>query len=111
LKERVGESRLVVESDLDYRSAGRSLHEHEYLRIRSEVARVFPPGHLQSPVMPLALHEALVFWVSHHHANRSGGLRDGEDVAGDELWRDLWWSVALIGVVLIAVSGIGWLAF
>ncbi|HEV8683587.1 MAG TPA: hypothetical protein VGS09_12570 [Actinomycetota bacterium] len=39
------------------------------------------------------------------------GLRDGEDIAGDELWRDLWWSVALIGVVLIAVSGIGWLAF
>jgi hypothetical protein len=44
----------VVESDLHYRLAGRSLHEHEYLRIRSEVARVFPPGHLQSPVPPLA---------------------------------------------------------
>ena len=36
--------------------------------------------------------------------------RDDEDIARDELWRDLWWSAALIGVVLIAVSLVGWLA-
>jgi hypothetical protein len=38
------------------------------------------------------------------------GARDDEDVARDELWRDLWWSATLIGVVLIAVSLVGWLA-
>lgn len=38
------------------------------------------------------------------------GARDDEDIARDELWRDLWWSAALIGVVLIAVSLVGWLA-
>jgi hypothetical protein len=37
------------------------------------------------------------------------GPRDGEDIARDELWRELWWSVALIGAVLTAVSGIAWL--
>jgi hypothetical protein len=39
------------------------------------------------------------------------GLREGEDIGGDELWRELWSSVVLIGVVLIAMSVIGWLAF
>jgi hypothetical protein len=39
-----------------------------------------------------------------------GDARDDEAVARDELWRDLWWSAALIGVVLIAVSLVGWLA-
>jgi hypothetical protein len=39
------------------------------------------------------------------------GLREGEDIRGDELWRELWASIVLIGVVLIAVSVIGWLAF
>lgn len=38
------------------------------------------------------------------------GVRDDEDIARDELWRDLWWSAALIGVVLTAVGLIGWLA-
>ena len=41
-------------------------------------------------------------------------VRDGpherEDIRGDELWRELWSSIVLIGVVMIAVSAIGWLA-
>jgi hypothetical protein len=39
------------------------------------------------------------------------GLREGQDTRGDELWGELWSSIVLIGVVLIAVSVIGWLAF
>jgi hypothetical protein len=39
------------------------------------------------------------------------GLREREDIRGDELWRELRSSIVLIGVVLIAVSVIGWLAF
>lgn len=38
------------------------------------------------------------------------GVRDGQDIARDELWRDLWWSAALIGAVLTAVGLIAWLA-
>jgi hypothetical protein len=39
------------------------------------------------------------------------GLREREDIRGDELWREMWSSVVLIGIVLTAVSAIGWLAF
>jgi hypothetical protein len=39
------------------------------------------------------------------------GPREGDDIRGDELWRELWSSIVLIGVVLIAVSVIAWLAF
>jgi hypothetical protein len=39
------------------------------------------------------------------------GLREREDTREDELWRELRSSIVLIGVVLIAVSVIGWLAF
>jgi hypothetical protein len=52
-------------------------------------------------------------WLSGYSStmrNVRDGVRDGEDVARDELWRDLWWSAALIGVVATALSLIGWLA-
>jgi hypothetical protein len=53
----------------------------------------------------------MVFWVIPSPMRIVGdGLRDDEDMARDDLWRELWWSVALIGVVLTAMSMIGWLA-
>jgi hypothetical protein len=109
LKERPGESRLVVECDLDYLSAGRSLHEHEYLRSGPRWPGSSPRATFKSPVLPLVCMRP---WLSGYPTTMRivrDGPRDGEDIARDELWRELWWSVALIGAVLTAVSGIAWL--
>src|SRR5512132_404113 len=57
VEESVGESRLVVDRDLHYRLAGRSLHEHEYLRSGprwpgSSPRATFNPGPVLAYIRP-----------------------------------------------------------